>query len=74
MVLIEDINDIVEDNLEDFYRDKSRFKNLKLLIDFTPIEHRPETVAFDPGKPKFKKKQKTSVYIKPRSGNDKSLF
>jgi len=36
MVRIEDINDIVEDNLEDFYRDKSRFKNLKLLIDFTP--------------------------------------
>jgi len=74
MVLIEDINKTVEDNLEDFYKDKGRFRNLKLLIDFTPIEHKPKSVTFDPGKPKFKKKQKTSVYIKPRSGDNKSLF
>ena len=70
MVLIETI---VEDNLEDFYKDKERFKNYKLLIDFEPIEHKPKSSSFDPGQPKFKKKQKTSVYIKPKPG-DKSLF
>ena len=74
MVLIEDINNIVEDNLEDFYRDKDRFRNLKLLIDFEPMEIEAKSETFDPGKPKFKKKQKTSVYIKPNNKGDKSLF
>lgn len=74
MVLIEDINNEVDDNLEDFYRDKDRFRNLKLLIDFKPMELEAKAATFNPGKPKFKKKQITSVYIKPSSSNNKSLF
>jgi hypothetical protein len=63
----------VEDQLDDFYRDGARFKNMKLLIDFNQIKVKVETPSFDPGKPKFKKKQTISTYIKPK-GNDKSLF
>lgn len=63
----------VEDQLDDFYRDGARFKQMKLLIDFNQINIKVETPSFDPGKPKFKKKQTTSTYIKPK-GNDKSLF
>jgi hypothetical protein len=63
----------VEDQLDDFYRDGARFKNMKLLIDFNQINVKVETPSFDPGKPKFKKKQTISTYIKPK-GNDKSLF
>ncbi len=74
MVLIEDINNEVDDNLEDFYRDKDRFRNLKLLIDFKPMELEAKSATFNPGKPKFKKKQTTSIYIKPSSSDNKSLF
>jgi hypothetical protein len=74
MVLIEEINSKVEDNLDDFYKDKERFRNLKLLIDFKPIDLEAESATFNPGKPKFKKKQKTSVFIKPKTGGNKSLF
>ena len=74
MVLIEDINNKVDDNLDDFYRDKERFRNLKLLIDFKPIEIEAKDRSFNPGKPKFKKKQRTSVYIKPKSSDNTSLF
>jgi len=63
----------VEDQLDDFYRDGARFKQMKLLIDFNQINIKVETPSFDPGKPKFKKKQTISTYIKPK-GNDKSLF
>ncbi|MDA9262921.1 hypothetical protein OAC86_00375 [bacterium] len=74
MVLIEDINNKVDDNLDDFYKDKERFRNLKLLIDFKPIEIEAKDRLFNPGKPKFKKKQRTSVYIKPKSSDNTSLF
>lgn len=74
MVLIEDINNRVDDNLDDFYKDKERFRNLKLLVDFTPIDIEAKDSSFNPGKPKFKKKQRTSIYIKPKSGDNKSLF
>jgi hypothetical protein len=71
MVRIDDLK--VEEHLDDFYRDGARFKNMKLLIDFNQIQVKVETPSFDPGKPKFKKKQTISTHIKPR-GNDKSLF
>jgi hypothetical protein len=73
MVLVEDITYMVEDNLDDFYKDRDRFKHLKLLIDFAPIQHEAKKGSFNPGKPKFKKKQKTSIYIKPNNNNS-SLF
>lgn len=74
MVLIEEINSRVEDNLDDFYKDKDRFRNLKLLIDFRPIDIEAKSATFNPGKPKFKKKQRISTYIKPKTGGNKSLF
>jgi hypothetical protein len=64
---------MVDDNLEDFYKDKDRFKNLKMLIDFKQIELNAESPDFDPGQPKYKKKQKFSTYIKPKK-DGKSLF
>jgi hypothetical protein len=71
MVRIEELT--VEDNLEDFYKDKDRFKNLKLLIDFKPIELDVDNPTFDPGQPKYKKKQKISTYVKPKK-DGKTLF
>ena len=57
MVRIEDLQ--MEEHLDDFYRDGARFKNMKLLIDFNQVNLKVETPSFDPGKPKFKKKQTT---------------
>ena len=37
MVRIDDINIMVEDSLDDFYKDGSRFKRMKLLIDLNPL-------------------------------------
>jgi hypothetical protein len=71
MVCIEDLQ--MEQHLDDFYRDGARFKNMKLLIDFNQVNLKVETPSFDPGKPKFKKKQTINIHIKPK-GNDKSLF
>lgn len=71
MVHIEEL--MVDKELDDFYRDRDRFKGHKLLIDFKPIDVSFNPQSFEPGRPKMKKKQRTSTYIKP-SGNKGSLF
>tara|TARA_B100000497_G_scaffold94909_1_gene106423 strand:- start:3562 stop:3783 length:222 start_codon:yes stop_codon:yes gene_type:complete len=73
MVRINDINIMVEDNLDDFYKDGSRFKGMKLLIDFKPINSSVESPDIKFNKPKFKKAQKISKFIK-NNNNKKSLF
>lgn len=73
MVRIEDINVMVEDSLDDFYKDGSRFKGMKLMIDFKPIDTSVESPDIKFTKPKFKKGQKTSKFIK-NNNNKKSLF
>lgn len=73
MVRIDDINIMVEDNLDDFYKDGSRFKRMKLLIDFKPVDASVESPDIKFSKPKFKKGQKISKFIK-NNNNKKSLF
>lgn len=75
MVRIEEINSTVEDNLEDFFRDSERFKKMKLLIDFEmpDLDAKLESPGMKFEKPKLKKPQRASKFIKPNS-NKKSLF
>jgi hypothetical protein len=67
------INDMVEDNLEDFLKDSERFKGNKLIIDFDVEEFNVQSNNFVVEKPKFKKAQKAAKFIKPNP-NKKSLF
>jgi len=71
MVYIEDITDMVEKDLDDFYSDRDRFKGMRMLVDFNASEYEHDVPKLDLGKPKFKKKLKASKFIK---GNKGSLF
>jgi len=71
MVHIEDITDMVDKDLDDFYRDRDRFKGMRMLVDFNASEYEHDAPKLDLGKPKFKKKLKASKFIK---GNKGSLF
>ena len=75
MVHLEELTFFVEENLEDFYNDRDRFKGHRLLIDFEAVEipDEPNTPDIEFSKPKFKKRQTTSKHIKP-DPNKKSLF
>jgi len=73
MVRIEDISNMVEDNLDDFQRDSDRFKGMKLLIDFQPLDLTVNSPDIEFPKPKFKKRQIISKFIKP-DPSKKSLF
>tara|TARA_B100001287_G_scaffold251207_1_gene232255 strand:+ start:1969 stop:2175 length:207 start_codon:yes stop_codon:yes gene_type:complete len=63
----------MEEELDKFYKDKARFKNLKKLIDFNLDAEEFEGKKIKMEKPKYKKKLKTSVFIKNNDRN-KSLF
>ena len=71
MVHIDEL--MIDDELDDFYRDRDRFKGHKLLIDFEQIELKFTPKDFSAGKPKMKKKQTAAKYIKP-SRDKGSLF
>jgi len=73
MVRIEDITRMVEEDLDNFYEDGKRFKGHKLLLDFESAEYDVELPETKKIEPKFKKKKKASVFVKPNS-NKKSLF
>jgi len=73
MVRIEDITEMVEDDLDNFYEDGKRFKGHKLLLDFESAEYDVELPETKSIKPKYKKKKKANVFIKPRP-DKKSLF
>lgn len=71
MVHIDEL--MIDKDLEDFYKDRDRFKGHKLLVDFKPIDITFSENEMEMGKPKYKKKQRASVYVKPSTGKD-SLF
>lgn len=71
MVCVEQIKDMVEKDLDDFYRDRDRFKNMKMLVDFQASEYDHDAPKIDVGTPKYKKKLKSSKFVK---GNKGSLF
>ena len=71
MVHIDEI--MVDEELDDFYRDRDRFKGHKLLIDFKQIDLDFEASEIKMSKPKYKKKQRASKYIKPNNTKG-SLF
>ena len=73
MVCIETINNMVEDNFDEFQKDSDRFKGMKLLIDFKPLDLSVNSPEMEMPKPKFKKRQITSKFIKPNP-NKISLF
>ena len=61
----------MKEELEKFYRDKERFRNLKKMIDFDFGEKEFIGKGIEMNKPKFKKKLTTSKFIKT---NKKGLF
>ena len=61
----------MKEELEKFYRDKERFRNLKKMIDFDFEEKEFKGKGIKMNKPKFKKKLTTSKFIKT---NKKGLF
>jgi len=73
MVRLADINSMVEDNFDEFQKDSDRFKGMKLLIDFKPLDLSVNSPDMELPKPKFKKRHIISKFIKPNP-NKKSLF
>jgi len=73
MVCINKITRMVEDDLDGFYKDRERFKGMKMFIDFDASNYKVDQPESEKIKPKFKKKQKASKFVKPR-GDRKSLF
>jgi len=73
MVCINEITRMVEDDLDGFYKDRERFKGMKMFIDFDASDYKIKQPETENIKPKFKKKQKASKFIKPR-GDHKNLF
>ena len=63
----------MEEELDKFYEDGKRFKNLKELVDFELKAEEFEGKGIEMTKPKYKKKLKTSVFVKTKNGN-KTLF
>lgn len=68
-----DIDLSMEEELEDFYRDRNRFKRIKHLVDFEFKEKNYKGNSFVMPKPVHKKKLKVSKFIKPNN-QDKALF
>lgn len=64
---------MVDKDLDDFYRDRDRFKGMKMLVDFGTAEYEHETPKIRIDKPKFKKKLRTSKFIK-KNNKDRGLF
>jgi hypothetical protein len=63
----------MEKELEEFDRDRRRFKNLKKLIDFKLEAEEFEGKDIKMNVPQYKKKLIRSNYIRPKN-NDKGLF
>ena len=67
--------DMIEQDFEDFEKDRESRKGLKTMMDFdsTRIDYEG-TKMQTKVTPKFKAKIKSSVYIKQDSNNKNSLF
>lgn len=70
---IEDITNMVNDSMDSFYQDRDRFKGLKALINFSSSDYQYTSKSINGIKPKLKKKQKASIFVK-NNNNKKSLF
>jgi len=68
-----DFLEMIDQEFEDFENERSKRKNMKLLIDFdiSSISHNGKDMKMV--EPKYKKKHVTSVYIKGNKKNN-SLF
>jgi hypothetical protein len=73
MVRIEEITKMVDQDLDDFYRDRDRFKGMKMFVDFSATDYEHKAPKIDIEKPKFKKKLKASKFVKKNNKN-KGLF
>lgn len=73
MVCLTEITRMVEEDLDGFYKDRDRFKGMKAFVDFDASDYQIELPDTETIKPKFKKKQKASKFVKPK-GDRKSLF
>ena len=65
----------MEQDLDDFYNERKRHNNLKMIIDFeqSSIEYESKQINIEDSKPKLKKRLKASKFI-PKSNDKKSLF
>jgi hypothetical protein len=70
-----DFNIKMEEELDDFYAERKRHNNFKLLIDFeqSSIEYTHKEMKMDDVKPKMKKKLRAAKFV-PKNNNNKSLF
>lgn len=61
--------EMIDQSLEDFENDKNNEKNIRMLLNFknTSIDYHEKNFKIE--QPKFKKKLKTSVYIKNTNNN-----
>lgn len=64
---------MVDSDLDDFYKDRDRFKGFRMLVDFSASQYDHSAPEIEVGKPKLKKKLKASKFIKPNN-KGKSLF
>jgi len=71
MVRIEEF--MVDNEIDDFYKDSNRFKGYKLIVDFDQIDLNFIPKGFNVGAPKMKQKQRSSIYVKPKDDKE-SLF
>lgn len=72
MIKIELLNRMIEDGFDEFEKDQERHKNLKAFVKFGASQYQYDEKSILMSEPKFKKKMKTSVYIK--SNNKNQLF
>ena len=73
MVRIEEITKMVDKDLDDFYRDRDRFKGMKMLINFDAANYDHDAPKLEIENPKFKKKLRASKFIK-KNNKDRGLF
>lgn len=65
--------EMIDSELDQFDEDSKRERNLKTIVDFNSSSYDYENKDFEVKKPKLKKKEKSSIYIKKSKGN-RSLF
>ena len=68
-----DFLEMIDSELEEFNEDSRRERNLKTIVDFNSSEYDYQNKDFEIQKPKLKKKEKSSIYIK-KSRDNRSLF
>lgn len=73
MIKIQLLNQMIDDEFDEFEKDRGRHKNLKTFVSFGASEYSYDEKAISMNEPKFKKKLNTSVYIK-NNNNKNQLF